>query len=260
MIVREEPDGSLLLVRQVDHSMLSGWLAAAWGAPPWEPPSPREPAVIGARLHDYAWIPWDEALVLRPDGRPFNFLEVDRTRLAPLYERGADGVEALDAYAGLLVSLHYSGFYTSHWGWQHWGRSHLEGEARAAIERLLEREARRQQRIRDRFEGAEPALEAGLERNYKLLQLWDRISLEVCRRGGDAWDQELPAVPGPAGEPLTLRMRLEPGGVCRLDPYPLTAQPYRAAVPCVRVPAGGDVRLAWAAGGGDAIVVEFRAA
>lgn len=258
MIVREEPDGGLLLVRQVDHSMLSGWLAAAWGAPPWDRPAQRESAIVGARLHDYAWIPWDEALVLRPDGRPYNFIEVDRAKLAPLYSRGADGVEAIDAYAGLLVSLHYSGFYHSHWGWQHWGRASLEGDEKAAVEGLVERELGRQRRLCDRL-GLHGELEADLERNYKWLQLWDRVSLEICRQGFAGWEQELPAVPGPAGgEPIRLRMRLEPGGVCRLDPYPLLARPFRAAIPCVRVAPGGDVREAWRAGGGESLAVSFQ--
>ncbi len=257
MILRPEAGGSFLLVRQVDHSMLSGWLATAWGAPPWEGPQPRESAIIGARLHDLAWVPWDEALTLGPDGRPIAFTEVDRAQLVQLYRRGADGVEAIDPYAGLLVSLHYSGFYTSHWGWQHWGRASLPDEQKQAVQGLVEQETSRQRRLRDRL-GIGPELDAQLERNYKWLQLWDRISLEVCRQGFEGWEQELAAVPGAGGGEVRLRMRLEPGGICRLEPYPLLAAPFRTAIPCVRVAAGQAPLQAWRAGGGDAISVEFR--
>ena len=115
--MREEGD-RLLLIRQVDHSMLSGWLAAMWGAGPWERPQPYSSCVVAARLHDLIWVPWDEALPRRPDGRPYNFREVPRQVIVPYQQRGIDAVEALDPYAGLLVSLHFSGFYRSQWGWE----------------------------------------------------------------------------------------------------------------------------------------------
>ena len=58
--------------------------------------------------------------------------------------------------------------------------------------------------------GDQVRVEADLERNYKWLQLWDRVSLEICLQGFAGWEQELPAVPGPAGgQPIRLRMRLE---------------------------------------------------
>src|SRR2546427_696217 len=84
MIVRRDGD-DLLLVRQADHALLSGWLAAAWGAPPWQAPEPRDSTVLGARLHDLAWTSFDEALRRRPDGQPFAFTEVDRSTSTGFY-------------------------------------------------------------------------------------------------------------------------------------------------------------------------------
>src|SRR5437879_5266424 len=69
----------LVLVRQADHALLSGWLAAAWGAPPWQRLEPLKSTVVGARLHDLAWTPFDEELHCRPDGQPLAFIEVDRS-------------------------------------------------------------------------------------------------------------------------------------------------------------------------------------
>jgi len=264
-VIVREAQNSLLLVRQADHGMLSGLLAAAWGTPPWEVPAPREPAIVGARLHDYAWVPFDEQLPTGAGGRPYAFTEVSRAILAPLYVRGADGVEAIDPYAGLLVSLHYSGFYVSHWGWQHWGRParRLEGEERAAVDGLLEHEKARQRRLRDRLGIAERE-DARLRCNYLWLQLWDRVSLEVCRQGFHGWEADLDAVPvsaRPGAAEVSLHVRLEPGGICRLDPYPLLPNPYFARVPAVRVPRGAGaaaLRSAWLAGGGDLVEVTFR--
>ncbi len=264
MIVREEGE-QLLLVRQSDHAMLSGWLAAAWGAPPWDVPSPYESVVLGARLHDLAWTPFDEALARRPDGRPYAFLEVSRAVSTQLYLRGLDAVESIDAYAGLLASLHYTGFYHSHWGWLHWNpNSGLDGEEGQAVDRFVDHELGRQQRLRERL-GVGREQDNELKCNYFWLQLWDRISLDVCRHGFSGFATDYPATPltaDPGAGEARLHVSLEPGGACRLDPYPLRPNPYRARVPCVRLPLSatgdlGDLRRHWLAGGGEAIEVTF---
>ena len=264
MIVREE-DGQLVLVRQTDHALLSGWLAAAWGAPPWSAPQPHDSTVVAARLHDLAWTTFDEALPRRPDGRPYVFHEVSRAVSTRLYGRGLDAVEAVDPYAGLLASLHYSGFFTSHWGWLHGHRPpSLEGEEGEAIQRFLDHERARQRRLRERL-GVDASRDRELMCNYVWLQLWDRISLDVCRHGFAGWSEDYPETPlgpEPGAGTARLHVELEPGGVCRLEPYPLLPCPYRARVPAVRVPlaAAGDaaeLRRAWRAGGADAIEVTF---
>ena len=265
MIVRAEGD-SLLLVRQADHALLSGSLAAAWGAEPWQAPEPYHSVVVGARLHDLAWTPFDETLARRPDGRPYAFFEVDRVLLTRLYGRGLDAVEALDGYAALLGSLHYTGFFTSHWGWRHrTSSSALQGEEKEAVEAFLGAEAARQRRLRDRL-GVDQAQERQLMCNYLWLQLWDRISLDVCRHGFHGWSDDYPAVPAsaaPGAAEARLHVELEPGGVCHLEPYPLRGGPFRAAVLAVRVPLAatkeaGALRRAWTAGAGEVIEVSFQ--
>src|SRR5438105_13350642 len=171
VILREEQD-QLVLVRQVDHSMLSGWLAACWGAGPWERPQPYSSCVVGARMHDVIWVTWDESLPCGPDGRPYNFRDVSRRVILPYQERGIDAVEALDPYAGLLTSLHFSGFYHSHWGWQ---AGSVDEDDREAVDAHVRHELDRQRRIRDRI-GIDLVAERRLECNYKWLQMWDRIS------------------------------------------------------------------------------------
>jgi hypothetical protein len=256
MIVRSEGE-DLLLVRQADHALLSGWLAAAWGAPPWQPVEPRDSTVLGARLHDLAWTPFDEQLRLRPDGQPYAFFEVDRSISTSFYLKGLDAVEALDPYAGLLGSLHYSGFYASHWGWQHWARPSSPGPA---VERFLAHELERQARLRHQLGLGTPD-ERRLACNYFWLQLWDRVSLDICRYGFSGFTESYRPVPvgyAPDTETRQLRIELRSDGVCRLDPYPLRANPYHARIPCVRVPAGGDLRRAWLSSGGETIDARFQ--
>lgn len=264
MIVAEVGD-QLVLVRLTDHALLSGWLAAVWGASPWSVPEPYHELVVAARLHDLAWSAFDETLPLRADGRPAGFAEIERGVRLRLYVAGIDAVEAIEPYAGLLDSLHYSGFFASHWGWPLTNR--LEGAdaaERAAVERFLAHEEARRRRLRERL-GAGVADEGRLRCGYVWLQLWDRISLDVCRRGFTGWSNEYPPAPvGPAegAAEVRLRMELRPGGVCLLDPYPLLVEPYHARVPAVRVPRSADpaeLRRAWLARGDGGVDVTFRA-
>jgi Protein of unknown function (DUF3891) len=257
VIVREEGD-ELVLVRQTDHALLSGWLAAAWEAPPWTAPRPYDSCVAAARLHDLPWAAFDETLPCRPDGRPYSFHELARAITTRLYVHGLDAVEAIDPYAGLLASLHFSGFFANHWGWREaFQPPSPEGEEGKAIAAFVEHELRRQRRLRDRL-GVDAVHDRELLCGYLWLQLWDRISLDICRHGFTGWSGEYPPVPAsldPAAEPVRLRVDLEPGGVCRLDPYPLLERPFRVRVPAARVPlaALGDqaeLRRVWRVGGG----------
>ena len=265
MIVRQESE-HLVLVRQADHGLLSGWLAGAWGEPPWAVPEPYDSTVVGARLHDLAWTFLDEALPCRSDGRPYAFHEVSRSVTTRLYSRGIDAVEAIDEYAGLLTSLHFSGFLTSHWSWPPVASSvDLATGEREAVTRFLHDESGRQAGLRDRL-GVDATLDSQLMCNYFWLQLWDRISLDICRHGFSGWKADYPSTPvgtDAGAEEVRLHIELLPDGVCTLAPYPLRFNPFRARVPAVRVPRTGPgehtaLIHAWRSGGGDAIEVTFR--
>jgi hypothetical protein len=264
MIVREE-DNHLVLVRQADHALLSGWLAAAWGAPPWSPPEPSHSTVVSARLHDIGWTAFDEALPRGPEGRPYAFNEVSRLTSTRLHVCGINAVESIDAYAGLLASLHFSGFFTSHWGWSSVvGTVEPDEDERDAVERFVQHEIARQHRLRQRL-GMKGTLDRQLMCHYVWLQLWDSISLDICRLGFAGWSEDYPATPvttASEADVVRLHVELEPGGICRLDPYPLLPNPYRARIPAVRVPAAvasdaAALREAWQANGSGTIDVTF---
>lgn len=249
-----------MLVRQADHAVLSGQLAALWGQAPWSEVAPRDSVLLGARLHDLAWVAFDERLPRRADGRPYAFFEVSRAIATGLYSRGIAAVEAIDGYAGLLTSLHFTGFYVSHFGWPPFASvESLPDEEREAVAAFLATEHSRQRRLRDRL-GLGPGEELGLGTAFRWLQLWDRVSLDVCRRDFDGWEGEYPPAPVSAapGAPLeTLRIHLDPGGRCRLEPYPLRFRPWAVRVPAVFVPAGSALEAAWQGSGSDALEVTF---
>lgn len=232
MLVRETASGDVLMVRQSDHARLSGRLAELWGRPPWRVPSPHAEVALGASLHDLAWAAWDLAAAQGGE-RPPPFYAVPRTVTAPMYSRGVDAVERIDPYAGLLASLHYSGLFTSYWDWEPLADIlRMTPADAAAVVELLDHERARQVRLRGQLQPDE----AELERAYKYLQLWDRISLHVCGQGFESpWETEYPEIEG-----LRLRLRLEPPGRCLLSPYPLVAGGVTEVVPAAPLGAGGE--------------------
>jgi hypothetical protein len=266
-VIVSEHGGSLVLVRQADHALLSGHLAAAWGAEPWEPVRPFDPVVLGARLHDLCWTPFDERVSQRPDGRPLAFTEVPRTVSTRFYGPGIDAVEAIDTYAGLLVSLHLTGFFQSQWDFVHPARRMpVSEEEQPAIASFLEAEGVRQRRLRARLRVAEGEADRALRSGYLLLQVWDLLSLDVCRRRFDGWEGTYPAVPPRADRDtsVSLQVRLEPPDVCRLAPYPLGVEPVTSVLPCARVPVAeardpASLQRAWRSRL-EPITVTFRAA
>lgn len=234
MILRREGD-RLTCIRQVDHAVLSGKLAAAWGRSPWDAPHPHTEVLLGAAHHDDAWTAWDEAPEVR-DGRPLGFYEVDRVTTSAMYAAGVDGMVAIDAYAGLLVSLHYSGFFTSHWGWQPFSTPERFPEPQAsALREFVDGELVRQHDLRRALALGNPE-DRRLEANYKWLQLWDGISLDICRQPTDEpWLVEYPPVPSAYAEEgeIALKFAMVGPGRYTLNPCPITAEPFAASIPAV---------------------------
>jgi hypothetical protein len=238
VIVRQEGE-SLVIVRQADHAYLSGTLAAAWGLPPWTIPEPYPSVVVGARTHDDAWLAWDEAPGQPPGGWPLSFYEVDRVTTSDLYRRGIDAVSQLDVYAGLMVSLHYSGFFHGHWDWQPFATpERFSDPDGAALRRFVDGELERQVILRAAA-GLGQDDELLLAANYKWLQLWDRISLDICRQDPvEEWEIEYPATPAgyePDAAPITLRFAHRGSGSYVLNPYPLRIAPIHATIPMTRL-------------------------
>jgi len=228
MLVRDLGD-AWQLVRQPDHADLSGQLAAAWGGVALEPPRPRDSVVLAATRHDDGWGVYDRRPTFDQEReRPTGFLDVPIPAHLAFYRACIEVVSQEDPYAGLLVSMHGAGIYTGRYGTQpSLGLSGSE-EFRGEIDAFVAEQ-----------EGSHPARAeaagAGDEErwtNYKLLQVYDRLSLYFCLRdlvGGEA-EQISPAPAGPGGDDLELRVEpLGPWHVA-IDPYPFADRPGRFGV------------------------------
>ncbi len=227
MIVRELFN-SFLLIEQHEHALISGEFARRWA----RGPTPLEPTLYAVDNHDVAWrepdreVLWNEA-----SGRPYSFLDYPVGPKLPAQRRGIDLVEAHDAYAGCLCSMHYARF--------------LLNADRPDEVQFREAEMTRQDRLRAEMSGEEVE---NLERNFRFLRLCDGLSLFICLNEPGSSDYPPPT---PGGFELDGE-RFEPvwddGRTLRLDPNPFTesfdvAVPYRE-VGKDRQPAGsGAIEL-----------------
>lgn len=210
MIVRDTGD-AWQVVLQTDHAELSGAFARSWAEP-----GPRHASLaIAAERHDDGWAVWEQAPLIEPDtGRPLNFLDVQVPAHLAFYRAGIAAVADEDAYAGLLVSMHGAGIYRQRYGTDPGLKlTHADEVAEQVESFVAEQEADHGRRM----------TEAGVDderrwADYRLLQVYDRLSLYFCMRDVEA------------GEEAELAgYRLEPLGPwhVRVEPFPFAASPAR---------------------------------
>jgi hypothetical protein len=220
-------DDSAEIVMQVDHSTVAGTLASLW--PGLEP---RESVITAAALHDIGWRSWEACPRLDVQtGRPQNFLAVDIDLHLQFYEAGIAEVTARDRYAGMLVGKHLAGIYRQRYGTQAALKMTRAADAQAKIDEFVTR-------IEERFLALQRELgvsDGEFWRNYVLLQVFDRLSLWLCK--GDPAGTGSMQIALPDGGELSVAPT--PGG-CSLDPYPLAdGQQAEVSVPARVVPLTG---------------------
>ena len=214
------------VVLQTDHAELSGQFAETWGNDRFERPRPLATVARAAARHDDGWAIWERApSMLAVDGtvRPRNFLDVQILSHLAFYRAQIAAVGDEDPYAGLLISMHGCGIYNGRYGTDpDLKLTFAPVQQRAVNDFVGEQERRR----------AELVEELGLDEdelwtNYRLLQIYDRLSLYFCMKDVEA------------GEPSTIRpvprayggedteVGIEPDGPwrVRMDPYPFGTSP-----------------------------------
>jgi hypothetical protein len=233
-LIVQERDGGLLLFRQTDHALLSGEFATAWGNDRVPPPPRREETLIAASRHDDGWAEWELAPKLRPDGQPVDFIRIPVCDHVPLYKRGIDLVAEEDAYAGLVASLHGERLYTRPF---HPGMDprieHLKDDDLALATSYVENEHTRQKKLLGEV-GEDASAET--EEGWRLLQVWDRLSLLVCMNPvREGVEQKMPAIATANGDVHVIAHGAG-DGVLALDPYPFTEPDIEFDVAYVSTP------------------------
>jgi len=223
MIVRYESDGSLVMITQNDHALLSGLFAAHWGNAKFERPRPFDSAVRAAMFHDKGWIRYETSPIYDPVTRKTpNYREVPNTPAQlDAFQWAGDWLSGIDPYAGLLVSKHRTGL------WQ--GRYHViiqppaiqRGTLKPEIMSFIARGEEKQKAAAERFDPHE------LATNYNLLQVWDLLSLYICSEEKLKNDTIAP-VPTGYATPGSVAMQLTP-----LSPTKIALAPYPFDQPAI---------------------------
>src|SRR4051794_10250757 len=178
--------GRLLVILQTDHAALSGALAEHWGNGTFARPEPRDAVVVAAAHHDDGWRLWELSPRIDPDTeRPYQFTDLPVAEHAGFYRAGVDEVLARDRYAGLLVSMHLAGLYQRRFGTDPgMPLKPLPPRDEGAVREILWQLGAQQQTLREHLpaQGVPPRFLADryVWSNYKLLQVFDRLSLYFC--------------------------------------------------------------------------------
>ena len=107
-----EQDNEVVIIRQTDHALLSGFLAREWGNEQFSRPEPFESFRLAAAEHDNGWQEWEIAPEVDPATfLPYTFMSIPTEKHIALYQRGLERILKVDHYAALLVSIHCAGLY-----------------------------------------------------------------------------------------------------------------------------------------------------
>jgi hypothetical protein len=250
MIIQEQGD-QLVLVRQTDHAVLSGFFAREWGNEPFTRPEPFASFCLAAAEHDNGWREWE--LLPRLDLKtrlPYSFTSIPTEEHIALYQRGIERLIKIDHYAGLLVSMHCAELYDR-------TRATLPGfsakyvkanESQLAnefVQRLRLQQLRLKVDLRANPEAKNFADEKKLQANYQRLEALDRLSLYFCLAPLEvAIIDQVPL--DDAGGETDWDLRPAGGNIVSLFPYPFRRDPLDFSIMARRIPKrvyGDDLEL-----------------
>lgn len=228
MIVRDTGD-AWQVVLQPDHGLLAGDLARAWGNDRFAAPAAWRSVVRAATRHDDGWAIWERAPTLfSRDGGPVmprNFLDVQIRLHLAFYRAQIAAVTDEDPYAGLLVSMHGRGLYNGRYGTDPRLRLTFAPDEQTAVNEFVAEQESRHPAWR-----AELGIDdVQMWTEYKLLQVYDRLSLHICTRDLESAPPTTIAPVPVTYDGAETQIEIHPDGPWRLrmDPYPFREQPVR---------------------------------
>ncbi len=224
MIVREWPDGSLILIGQTDHAKLSGHCAAHWGNEDFARPRPYEAVVRAAMFHDSGWYDYEASPTIAPDtGKPLNFMEVAWGKpQRRAFEWAIDWMTRIDPYSGLLLSKHRTGLQRGRYDKvAHPKFFNTQNLPQDNEDFLARNEAAQADQLRN-YDATE------FWTNYQLLQAFDLISLFLCNKDiVDDYIEPVPTSYNGQSRPARLTLKTIEGNTIAVDPFPFDLSPLR---------------------------------
>jgi hypothetical protein len=241
MIFQEQGD-QLLVIRQTDHALLSGFFAREWGNELFQRPQLFDAFCLAAREHDNGWSEWELAPQIDPKTRlPYSFMSIPTEEHVALYQYGIDRIVKADRYAGLLVSMHCAGLYDrARATLPGFSAKYVKSQESHMVNEFLQHLKLQQLRLKTelRMNPATKSLaeDKSLERNARLLETLDRLSLYFCLNSPeDATIENVPLNDEGGGE-VDWQLRHGGDGGFSLEPYPFRKDPLPFSILARRVP------------------------
>jgi Protein of unknown function (DUF3891) len=239
MIIQEQGD-HLILIRQTDHAVLSGYFARESGNENFAQPEPLESFQLAATEHDNGWN--ERELQPRIDPvtfLPYSFMSLPTEEHIELYQRGIERVVKVDRYAGLLVSMHCAGLYDkTRATMPGFSAKYVKTQEAPLVSDFLQRLRLQQLRLKVDLRG-DPATkdfadEKWLQANAQRLEALDRLSLYFCL--GPLEPATIDAVPANyQGREVDWNLQPEDNGAT-LEPYPFRRDPLEISILARRIP------------------------
>jgi len=240
MIVQQTSD-PMVVIRQTDHAILSGFFAREWGNDVFQRPEPFASFCLAAAEHDNGWQEWEMTPGVDPKSfTPYSFMSVPTDEHVLLYQRGIDRVVRSDLYAGLLVASHCTGLYdrakaTMPGYSAKYVKSQEQQHAYDFVQRLRLQQLRLKVDLRNDPATKELTDEKLITANIQRLAALDRLSLYFCL--GADHDTTIEGVPmNGNGEEADWELRAAGGNEFTLDPYPFRREPLEFALLARRIP------------------------
>ena len=246
MVIRPVSDGSTYVSTQEEHAELSAQFAAHWGNHRFAQLRPYDTMVFATTCHDSGYREWEGLPRMDVEkGRPYGHREripgFEATELKA-YRRNVEWVRGHDLYAGVLVSMHRTGLWCGRYDVLTRPKPRIR-DLSSGVQRVLGELEEQQQRDKDALAAGNPGFEDELWINYRMLQLFDLLSLYFCCDGyGDDGFREERLAPIPDGytpnDGLELRLTPNPDGSVKMTPYPFDIAPLQVSVRTRRMQSG----------------------
>jgi hypothetical protein len=240
MIIQERGD-HLILIRQTDHAVLSGYFARELGNEIFARSEPEESFRLAAMEHDNGWNEWELQPHVDPvTFLPFTFMSLPTQQHIDLYQRGIERVVKVDRYAGLLVSLHCAGLYDkTRATMPGFSAKYVKSQEAPLVTDFVQRLRLQQLRLKVDLRG-DPATknfsdENWLQANALRLEALDRLSLYFCL--GPVEPSTIDAVPSDyKGGEVDWNLQPEGNNAATLEPYPFRRDPLEISILSRRIP------------------------
>ncbi len=236
-MIRHQQGNEYFLFTQDDHAQLSGTLAEQIGNAWFAAIQPRKQVIRAIAMHDCGWRLHDQQPTLDAANLPLHVFDTPIPIASRVWTESVRRVREIDAYAGLLVSIHAFGL--SAMSYQHYAdprNKRKNAKELFELNKFQQLQIEVQEQIRASMGlrtdmplalGLAPAgsgeQEDLLRFHYNLLKAMDQISLAVlCSNKPFATIEEVS--PRPGADPIDLRMIYPAQWMVSVSPWPFAVE------------------------------------